>query len=78
MNGNIFNSKGVHVGVVTGDAVFGRKGQKLYDLKGSNIYKLNGDQLVICRMLAARRSVWTKRPTSCFRLTDLVNRRHEN
>ena len=43
VNGNIFNSKGVHVGVVTGAAVFGLKGQKLYDLKGSNIYKLNGD-----------------------------------
>ena len=43
MNGNIFNSKGVHVGVVTGDTVFGLKGQKLYDLKGPNIYKLNGD-----------------------------------
>ena len=43
MNGNIFNSNGVHVGVVTGDTVFGLKGQKLYDLKGSNIYKLNGD-----------------------------------
>ena len=43
MNGNIFNSKGVHVGVVMGDAVFGLRGQKLYDLKGSNIYKLNGD-----------------------------------
>jgi len=43
MNGNIFNSKGVRVGVVTGDAVFGLQGQKLYDLKGPNIYKLNGD-----------------------------------
>ena len=43
MNGNIFNSKGVHVGVVRGDAIFGLRGQKLYDLKGSNIYKLNGD-----------------------------------
>ena len=43
MDGNIFNSKGVHVGVVSGDAIFGLKGQKLYDLKGSNIYKLNGD-----------------------------------
>jgi hypothetical protein len=43
VDGNIFNSKGVHVGVVTGDTVFGLKGQKLYDLKGSNIYKLNGD-----------------------------------
>jgi sporulation protein YlmC with PRC-barrel domain len=43
VNGNIFNSKGVHVGTVTGDAIFGLLGQKLYDLKGSNIYKLNGD-----------------------------------
>jgi hypothetical protein len=43
VNGNIFNSKGVHVGVVIDDAVFGLKGQKLYDLRGSNIYKLNGD-----------------------------------
>jgi hypothetical protein len=43
VNGNIFDSKGVHVGVVMGDAVFGLKGKKLYDLKGSNIYKLNGD-----------------------------------
>ena len=43
MDGNIFNSKGVHVGVVVGGEVFGLKGQKLYDLKGSSIYKLNGD-----------------------------------
>jgi len=43
MNGKIFNSQGIHVGVVRGDEVFGLKGQKLYDLKGSNIYKLNGD-----------------------------------
>jgi hypothetical protein len=43
VDGNIFNSKGVHVGVVSGDAIFGLRGQKLYDLKGSNIYKLNGD-----------------------------------
>jgi hypothetical protein len=43
MNGNIFNSKGVHVGIVMDDAIYGLKGQRLYDLKGSNIYKLNGD-----------------------------------
>ena len=43
MNGNIFNSKGVHVAMVMDAAVFGLKGQKLYDLKGANIYKLNGD-----------------------------------
>jgi hypothetical protein len=33
VNGNIFNSKGVHVGVVTGHAVFSLKGEKLYDLR---------------------------------------------
>jgi hypothetical protein len=43
VDGNIFNSKGVYVGVVRGNAIFGLRGQKLYDLKGSNIYKLNGD-----------------------------------
>jgi hypothetical protein len=43
VDGNIFNSKGVHVGVVVGGEVFGLKGQKLYDLRGANIYKLNGD-----------------------------------
>ena len=43
MNGNIFNSEGVHVGVFTGHEVFCLKGQKLYNLRGSNIYKLNGD-----------------------------------
>jgi hypothetical protein len=43
VNGNIFNSKGVHVAVVMNDEVFGLKGQKLYDLRGVNIYKLNGD-----------------------------------
>jgi hypothetical protein len=43
VDGNIFNSKGVHVAVVIGPAIFDRKGQKLYDLRGVNIYKLNGD-----------------------------------
>jgi hypothetical protein len=43
VNGNIRNSKGVHVGVVARNEIFGLKGQKLYDLRGSNIYKLNGD-----------------------------------
>jgi hypothetical protein len=43
VNGNIFNSSGIRVGVVIDNAVFGLKGQKLYDLKASKIYKLNGD-----------------------------------
>jgi hypothetical protein len=52
MNGNLLNSKGVHVGVVMSNAIFGREGQKLYDLKGSSIYKLNGD--LIGHLLDAR------------------------
>ncbi len=43
MNGNIFNSKGIHVGVVTGAAIFDLKGAKLYDLKGVNIYRTSGE-----------------------------------
>jgi hypothetical protein len=43
VDGNVFNSKGVHVAVVIGPAIFGHNGQKLYDLRGVNIYKLNGD-----------------------------------
>jgi hypothetical protein len=43
VDGNVLNSKGVHVGVVVGVEVFGLRGQKLYELKGSKIYKLNGD-----------------------------------
>jgi hypothetical protein len=48
VDGNILNSKGVHVGVVVGGEVFGLTGQKLYDLRGSNIYKLNGDLVGHC------------------------------
>jgi hypothetical protein len=43
MNGNIFNSKGIHVAVVTGAAIFDLKGAKLYDLKGVNIYRMSGE-----------------------------------
>lgn len=43
MNGNIFNSNGIHVGVVNGATIFDVNGQKLYDLKGINIYRLSGE-----------------------------------
>jgi hypothetical protein len=43
VNGNILNSKGVHVAVVTGHEVYSLRGQKLYNLRSVNIYKLNGD-----------------------------------
>jgi hypothetical protein len=43
VDGNIFNSTGNHVAVVTGDAIFSLTGQRLYNLRGVNIYKLNGD-----------------------------------
>ena len=40
---NIFNSKGIHVGVVNGMAIFDLSVKKLYDLKGANIYRLSGE-----------------------------------
>jgi hypothetical protein len=40
LDGKIFSSKGVLVGVVTGGAIYGLK---LYELKGANIYKLSGE-----------------------------------
>jgi hypothetical protein len=43
MSGNIFNSNGVHVGVVDGAAIFYIKGIKLYHLNGTNIYRLSGE-----------------------------------
>jgi coproporphyrinogen III oxidase len=42
MDGNIFNSQGVHVATVRGSSIFSLKGEKLYDLRGINIYKLSG------------------------------------
>lgn len=41
MDEKIFNSRGVHVAIVLGPAIFDLKGKKLYDLKGVNIYKLS-------------------------------------
>ena len=43
MDGKIFNSKGVQVGVVTGGTIYGLTGHKLYELRGANIYKLSGE-----------------------------------
>jgi hypothetical protein len=43
VKGNIFNSKGIHVGVIVGREIFDRKGTKLYDLRGTNIYRLSGE-----------------------------------
>jgi hypothetical protein len=40
---NIFSSKGIHVGIVDGRAIFDINGQKLYDLKGTRIYRLTGE-----------------------------------
>ena len=43
MKGNIFSSKGIHVGVIVGREIFDSNGTKLYDLKGINIYRLSGE-----------------------------------
>jgi hypothetical protein len=71
VNGNIFNSKGVHVGVVSGHEVFSLKGQKLYDLRGVNIYKLNGDLVGHLSDASGADNIWTKRRTGCFPPPDL-------
>jgi hypothetical protein len=43
MNGNIFNSQGALVAVVSGSSIFSPTGKKLYDLRGAKIYKLSGE-----------------------------------
>jgi hypothetical protein len=43
MKADIFNSRGIHVGVVEGSAIFDLSGNKLYDLKGTKIYRLSGE-----------------------------------
>jgi hypothetical protein len=43
MDGKIFNSRGVYVGMVRGPSILGLRGQRIYDLKGINIYKLSGE-----------------------------------
>jgi hypothetical protein len=43
VDGTIFNSRGVRVGMVLGPSIFDPRGQKLYDLKGTNVYKLSGE-----------------------------------
>ncbi len=43
MSGNIFNSKGIPVGMVSGAVIFDPAGQKLYELRGINIYRLSGE-----------------------------------
>jgi hypothetical protein len=43
MNGNILNSEGIRVAVVTGHEVYSLRGQKLYILRGGNLYRLSGD-----------------------------------
>ncbi|HVI78914.1 MAG TPA: hypothetical protein VM715_12290 [Candidatus Acidoferrum sp.] len=40
---NIFNSRGIHVGVVRGASILDLSGQRLYRLKGNNIYRLSGE-----------------------------------
>ena len=43
MDGSIFNSRGIHVAIVRGTAIFDLKENKLCDLRGINIHKLSGE-----------------------------------
>ena len=54
MSGNIFNSEGIHVGVVRGPDIFDLAGKKLYTLKGVNIYRPSGE--LVGHLSAARGS----------------------
>ena len=45
VDGKIFNSRGVHVAIVLGPAIFDLMGKKLYDLKGVNLYRPSGELL---------------------------------
>jgi hypothetical protein len=60
----IFNSKGIHVGVVVGMAIFDLRGQKLYDLKGAKIYAIWWG-ISLTRVVPT--SGWTVLPIGCFR-----------
>ncbi|MFB9269247.1 hypothetical protein ACFFWD_40090 [Bradyrhizobium erythrophlei] len=43
MKHDIYNSKGVHVGLVIGPAIFDLTGKLLYELKGTKIYRASGE-----------------------------------
>jgi hypothetical protein len=43
VDGNIFNSEGIHVAVVRDSVIYDLRGVKLYELKGTNLYKLSGE-----------------------------------
>jgi hypothetical protein len=43
MDGNIFNSQGMHVALVRGTSIFNLSGKKLYHLRGVNIYRTSGE-----------------------------------
>jgi len=40
---DIYNSKGIHVGLVIGPAIFDLTGKLLYELKGTKIYRATGE-----------------------------------
>jgi hypothetical protein len=40
---DIYNSKGIHVGLVIGPAIFDLTGKLLYELKGTKIYRASGE-----------------------------------
>ena len=46
MKCDIYNSKGIHVGLVLGPAIFDLTGKLLYELKGTKIYRTSGELVV--------------------------------
>jgi hypothetical protein len=55
MDGNIFNSQGMHVALVRGTSIFNLSGKKLYHLRGVNIYRTSGELIGHLNSLGSER-----------------------
>jgi hypothetical protein len=72
VNGNIFNSKGVHVANLVGREIFDLSGKKLYDLGGSTSTARPVNWSVISVTPAVQRSGLTVQPIDCSRIEYLA------
>ena len=68
MNGNFFNSQGVHVATVIGSSIFGLRGQNFP--RAPKFTNFLESWLGTSRMRKLPNSIWTERPTGYFLLLD--------
>jgi hypothetical protein len=65
MDGNIFNSQGMHVPLVRGTSIFDLSGKKLYHLRGVNIHRTSGELVGHLSSLGSERRL-DKSPDKLF------------